>query len=62
MPLWQRAQGEAVLLAAAAITAQILVDDMDNPVWETCGPAPNLAYLIGIDGDIVEAQEWYSDS
>ena len=46
----------------AAITAQILVDEMDNSVWETYGPAPNLAYLIGTNGQVVEAQDWYVTS
>ena len=41
------------------ITVPILIDEMDNPVWCTYGPAPNIAYLIGVDGRIVEKQGWY---
>ena len=32
---------------------------MDNPVWCTYGPAPDIAYLTGTDGRIVEKQGWY---
>jgi len=42
-----------------AITVPVLVDEMDNPVWCTYGPAPDIAYLIGSDGRIVEKQGWY---
>ena len=42
-----------------AISVPILVDEMDNPVWCTYGPAPNSAYLIGSDGRVVEKQGWY---
>ena len=41
------------------ITIPVLVDDMDNPLWCTYGPAPDIAYLIGTDGSIVEKQGWY---
>ena len=41
------------------ITVPVLVDEMDNAVWCAYGPAPNSAYLIGIDGTIVEKQDWY---
>ncbi|MEE8419533.1 MAG: hypothetical protein V3S02_05415 [Dehalococcoidales bacterium] len=37
----------------------MLVDEIDNPVWCTYGPAPNIAYLIGTDGIIVTSQQWY---
>lgn len=37
----------------------VLVDEMDNPLWCTYGPAPDIAYLIGTDGKIVEKQGWY---
>jgi hypothetical protein len=46
----------------AGITALVLVDEMDNPVWQTYGPAPNLAYLIGTDRKVIEAQTWYDVS
>ena len=42
-----------------AITVPVLIDEMDNPAWCTYGPAPNIAYLIGTDGRIVEKQGWY---
>jgi hypothetical protein len=42
-----------------AITVPALVDEMDNPAWCTYGPAPNIAYLIGSDGRVVEKQGWY---
>ena len=38
----------------------MLVDEMDNPLWCTYGPAPDIAYLIGTDGKIVEKQGWYN--
>ena len=41
------------------ITVPILIDEMDNPVWCTYGPAPNIAYLIGTDGIIREKLGWY---
>ena len=44
----------------AGITALVLVDEMINPVLRIYGPAPNLAYLIGTDGKIAEAQLWYN--
>ena len=37
----------------------VLIDEIDNPVWCTYGPAPNIAYLIDRDGIIVEKQGWY---
>ena len=41
------------------IDAAVLVDEIDNPVWCTYGPAPNIAYLIGEDGKIVAKQGWF---
>ncbi len=41
------------------ITVPVLIDEMDNPVWCTYGPAPNIAYLIDIDGTILKKQGWY---
>ena len=46
-------------VAAEGITVPVLVDEMDNPLWCTYGPAPDIAYLIGTDGKIVEKQGWY---
>lgn len=45
---------------AEEITVPVLVDEMDNPLWCTYGPAPNIAYLIGTDGKIVTKQDWYN--
>jgi len=47
-------------IAAEGITVPVLVDEMDNPLWCTYGPAPNNAYLIGTDGMIVTKQGWYN--
>lgn len=41
------------------ISIPVLVDEMDNAVWCTYGPAPNNAYLIDQDGYIVEKEGWY---
>ena len=38
------------------ITIPMLVDDMDNAIWCTYGPASNIAYLINTDGTIVARQ------
>ena len=43
----------------ANIKTPLLVDEIDNPVWCTYGPAPNIAYLIGTDGKIIAKQDWY---
>ena len=42
-----------------AISVPVLIDEMDNGVWCTYGPAPDSAYLIGRDGMVVEKQGWY---
>lgn len=44
---------------AEDMTVPLLVDGMDNAVWCTYGPAPNVAYFIGQDGTILTRQEWY---
>jgi hypothetical protein len=41
------------------ITIPVLIDEMDNPLWCTYGPAPNIAYLIDSDGKIIGKQGWY---
>ena len=46
-------------VADEGITVPVLVDEMDNPLWCTYGPAPNIAYLIGTDGTVVAKQGWY---
>ena len=46
-------------IAAENISVTVMVDEMDNALMCTYGPAPNNAYLIGIDGRIVFKQGWY---
>ncbi len=46
----------------AKLTIPVVVDKMDNTVWEKFGPAPNLAYFIGMDKKVVTAHEWYNVS
>ena len=55
----ERVQLTARTIAEEGLTVPVLVDEMDNPVWCTYGPAPDIAYLIGTDGRIVEKQGWY---
>jgi hypothetical protein len=43
----------------SGIRVPVLVDQIDNPLWCTYGPAPNNAYLIGKDGKVVFKQQWY---
>jgi len=42
------------------ISVPVLVDEIDNPLWCTYGPAPNIAYLIGTDGRVITKQGWYN--
>lgn len=37
---------------------QVVVDGMDNAVWEAWGKRPNSAFVIGKGGEIVEKQFW----
>lgn len=37
----------------------VLVDDLDNPVWCTYGPAPNAAFLIDKAGVVRAAHLWF---
>ncbi len=37
---------------------RVLIDGMDNSVWESYGRAPNAAYVIDSKGKIVVRQEW----
>ena len=41
------------------ISLPVLVDEMDNRVWCTYGPAPDMAYLIDTDGTVLLKQCWY---
>jgi len=47
------------MIQEIGITMTVLIDEIDNPVWCTYGPAPNIAYLVDRDGIIVEKQGWY---
>ncbi len=47
------------MIQETGITVPVLIDEIDNPVWCTYGPAPDIAYLIDRDGIIVEKQGWY---
>lgn len=55
----ERVAQAAKMIQELEITAPVLIDEMDNPVWCTYGPAPNIAYLIDTDGTVVEKQGWY---
>lgn len=57
------------LIPAAALTLGanqlLLIDELgaqNNPVWCTYGPAPNAAFLIAMDGEIVAAQTWFDSA
>jgi len=41
------------------VSVPVLIDEMDNPIWCTYDPAPNIVYFIGKDGMIIEKQGWY---
>ena len=66
MPIQQpKTYGERVKQAIGfkttlSITIPMLVDEMDNAVWCTYGPASNIAYLIDTDGTIVIKQPYYA--
>jgi len=56
----ERAELARKTAVEAGINVPLLVDEIDNPVWCTYGPAPNIAYLIGTDGKIIAKQGWYT--
>ena len=41
-------------------TMPLVVDDIDNAIWCTYGPASNIAYLIDTDGTILAKQPYYA--
>jgi acetyl esterase/lipase len=49
-------------VAESGIKVPVLVDEMDNPVWCTYGPAPNIAYFIDRGGTVLVKQSWYQPS
>ena len=55
----ERVQLAALCVADAGITSLVLVDKIENPVWQVYGSAPNSAYLVDTDRKIMEAQLWY---
>jgi hypothetical protein len=55
----ERVKLASLCVKDAGITARVLVDEINNPIWQIYGPAPNLAYLIGTDDRVAEAQLWY---
>ncbi len=55
----ERVAQSTQMVRELGITIPVLIDEMDNPVWCTYGPAPNIAYLIDTDGKIVAKQGWY---
>ena len=46
----------------AEVVMPVLVDEIDNPLWCTYGRRPNMAYVIGTDGQILLRQEWNDPS
>jgi len=56
----ERVSQSTQMVQELGITIPVLIDEMDNPVWCTYGPAPNIAYLIDSDGKIVTKQGWYN--
>lgn len=64
-PIYQpQTYGERLELARMTVAEEdlevpVLVDEIDNPVWCTYGPAPNIAYLIAKDGTIYKKQDWF---
>ncbi len=55
----ERVAQSTQMVQELGITIPVLIDEMDNPLWSTYGPAPDIAYLIGTDGRIVEKEGWY---
>lgn len=41
------------------LSSTILIDPMDNPVWQAFGRAPNVAILMDSNGRIVARQGWF---
>ncbi len=52
---WALALQAEVLLG---ITRPLVVDNMDNAVWEQYGKRPNSAFVIGTDGRVITKQFW----
>lgn len=42
----------------ASVSMEMLIDEMDDPVYCSYGAMPNSAFLIGMDGWIVLTQAW----
>jgi hypothetical protein len=54
-----RVQQATTFVNTLKITIPMLVDEMDNAVWCTYGPASNIAYFIDRDGTILEKEPYY---
>jgi len=59
MTYQERVYVASEMIQEIGITVPVLIDEIDNRVWCTYGPAPDIAYLIDRDGIIVEKQGWY---
>jgi hypothetical protein len=59
---WRIDQAKKMKDALLSKDIPVIVDRMDNPVWCTYGPAPNIAYFINTDGTVIEKLGWYTRS
>jgi len=55
----QRLKQANACVTALHITIPMLVDEIENPVWCTFGPASNIAYFIDRDGTILFKLPYY---
>jgi hypothetical protein len=54
----ERVEMAKLFIEDAEIMMPVLVDEIDNPLWCTYGRMPNMAYFIGMDGQILLRQKW----
>ena len=50
----ERVEQARRMVTELAISVPVLIDEMDNPLWCTYGPAPDIAYFISTEGIILE--------
>ena len=55
----ERVKQSKQFIKEVQIKVPMLIDDVDNAVWCTYGPASNIAYLIDTDGTIMAKQLYY---
>jgi thiol-disulfide isomerase/thioredoxin len=55
----QRLEQATAFVNTLHISIPMLVDEMENPVWCTFGPASNIAYFIDQDGTVLLKQPYY---